>query len=151
MSSLQVRDLITQFLADNSDEKVIDMTGAFEDLRQLLSDNDVEPDAPWLGLDFETDGEEPVSLAADNEKGLYRETGLVILHICAVGKIGVGSDLATRGDALLTLFRGQRIGSIVVEKVSPINTGAGSTLEFDAGYVSGTLIIQYHSDKALGG
>lgn len=151
MSSVQVRTLIREFLAANSSEVVVDLTGHFEDLRELLSVSGVGPDSPWLGLDFSTDGEEPVSLTADNAKGLYREYGIILLHVCAVAKLGVGRDLETRGEVLLNLFRGRRIGSCVIERVSPINTGPGATLEFDAGYVSGSLTATYHSDKALGG
>lgn len=150
MSSSTVRTAIRNFLAAESSEDVVDMTGHFEDLRELLSQSGVAPDAPWLGLDFSTDGEEPVSLTADNEKGLYREYGLILLHVCSVAKIGVGADLESRGETLLNLFRGQRIGAVVIERVSPINTGPGATLEFDAGYVSGTVTLQYYCDKALG-
>lgn len=149
MSSAQVRSAIRGFLTSDSTEDVVDLTGHFEDLRQLLSDSNIQPDAPWLGLEFSTGGEEPVSLAADNEKGLYREYGIILLHICAVARVGVGSNLESRGEVLLNLFRGQRIGSVVVERVTPINTGHGATLEFDAGYVSGTMTIEYHSDRSL--
>lgn len=151
MSSLPVRNLFRDFLQANSAEKVVDITGHFEDLRELLSVSGVAEDSPWLGIDFSADGEEPVSLTADNEKGLYREYGLLMLHVCAIAKIGVGSNLETRAETLLNLFRGRRIGSIVIERVTPLNTGPGATLEFDAGYVSGTVTVQYHSDKALGG
>ena len=150
MSSLAVRTAVRQFLTDNIPaETVVDITGHFEDLRQLLADAGVQPDAPWLGLDFSSDGEEPVSLTADNTRGLYREYGLIQLHVCALAKIGAGADLETRGEALLNLFRGRRIGNIIVERVSPINTGPGATLEFDAGYVSGTVTAQYHYDNTL--
>jgi len=150
MSSSVVRAAIRNFLDAESSEDVVDMTGHFEDLRELLLQNNIDPDAPWLGLDFSTDGEEPVSLTADNGKGLYREYGLILLHVCAVAKIGVGASLEERGEILLNLFRGRRIGAVVVERVSPINTGPGATLEFEAGYVSGTVTVQYYCDKTLG-
>lgn len=150
MSSLGVRTAIRQFLDDNSAESVVDLTGHFEDLRTLLAESGVQPDAPWLGLEFIGDSEEPVSLSADNEKGLYREYGLVQLHVCAVAKIGVGANLESRAEVLRNLFRGRRIGNIVVESVSPINTGPGATLEFDAGYVSGTVSVGYHADSTPG-
>lgn len=147
MSSLEVRNLIKDFLDDNSAETVIDLTGHFEDLRELLVEEDVQPDAPWLGLEFVADDEEPVSLTANNEQGLYREFGLVQLHVCAVSKIGVGVELVSRGDVLQKLFKGRRIGALVVESVRPINTGPGATLEFDAGYVSGTVTVSYKYDS----
>lgn len=147
MSSLEVRTLIKDFLDDNSAETVIDLTGHFEDLRELLVEEDVQPDAPWLGLEFVSDAEEPVSLTANNEQGLYREFGLVQLHVCAISKIGVGVELVSRGDVLQKLFKGRRIGALVVESVRPINTGPGATLEFDAGYVSGTVTVSYKYDS----
>lgn len=147
MSSVAVRNAVRQFLDDNSDETVVDLTGHFENLRDMLNDADVQPDAPWLGLDFSSDGEEPVSLTADNDRGLYREFGLIHLHVCAVAKIGVGSNLESRGEALLNLFRGRRIGNIIIQRVNPLNTGPGATLEFDAGYVSGTVTAEYKFDS----
>lgn len=150
MSSSAVRTQVKDFLEANSSEDVVDMTGHFEDLRQLLADSEVTPDSPWLGLEFIGDSEDPVSLSADNEKGLYREFGLIQLHICAIAKIGVGADIVSRGEILRNLFRGRRIGSIVVESVSPINTGPGATLEFEAGYVSGTVSVSYKHDFSPG-
>lgn len=150
MSSKNVRDEIRTFLSQNSAETVVDLTAQFDDLRSLLAESSVQPDAPWLGLEFVGDAEEPVSLSADNEKGLYREYGLIQLHVCAVAKIGVGATLETRGEVLRDLFRGRRIGAIVVESVSPINTGPGATLEFEAGYVSGTISVGYKYDMTPG-
>lgn len=150
MSSKAVRDLILDFLEDNSTETVVDLTGQFDNLRELLLEEEIQPDAPWLGVEFSSDGEEPVSLAADNTQGLYREVGLVQLHICAIGRIGVGVELVNRGDVLQKLFKGRRIGALVVESARPINTGPGATLEFEAGYVSGTVSVIYHYDSTPG-
>lgn len=150
MSSKAVRDLVMDFLEDNSTETLVDLTGQFEDLRVLLRESEVQPDAPWLGIEFIGDPEEPVSLSATNDKGLYRETGMVQLHICAVAKIGVGASLVDRGEVLRNLFRGERIGGIMIESVSPVNTGPGATLEFEAGYVSGTVSVGYKYDFTPG-
>lgn len=150
MSSSAVRTLVKQFIDDNSDESVVDLTAHFEELSELLAEEGVQPDAPWLGLEFIADDEEPVSLTADNSKGLYRETGLIQLHICSVAQIGAGAGLLTRAEVLRNLFRGRRIGGIVVERVSPMNTGRGATLEFEGGYVSGTVSVAYHYDLTPG-
>lgn len=146
MSSKQVRDIVKDFLASNSDESVVDLTGGFEELRQLLSNNGVQPDAPWLGLEFIGDDEIPRSLAATNDQGLYRETGSVILHVCAQAQLGVGDLMVDRGETLRDLFRGRRIGGFVVEGVTPTNFGPGATLEFEGGYMSGTITISYYFD-----
>lgn len=150
MSSSAVRTLVKDFLEDNSAEIVVDLTGEYADVREMLGEAGVQPDSPWLGLEFAADLEEPVALSADNEKGLYREYGLIQLHICAVAKIGAGNAMLARAETLRNLFRGRRIGGIVVESLTPMNTGPGATLEFEAGYVSGTVTITYHYDLTPG-
>lgn len=149
MSSVYVRTQIKQFLADNSAETVIDMTSQFEDLRNLLAETNIQPDAPWLGLEFIGSDEVPVSLSATNDLGLYRETGAVQLHVVSEARIGVGDSLLTRGETLRNLFRGRRIGDIVIESITPLNTTAGATLEFEDGYMSGTCIMSYYRDLNL--
>lgn len=148
MSSALVRGLVKDFLDENSNEDVIDISAESFELRKLLAAYDLPPDAPWLGLQFIGDNEIPVSLAANNEQGLYRETGSIILHVCAEARIGVQDSLVARGEVLRDLFKGQRIGAIVVEGVTPINFGAGATLEFEGGYVSGTITVSYHADSS---
>jgi hypothetical protein len=149
MSSVYVRTQIKQFLDDNSNEDVVDMTAQFEDLRQLLAEYSIQPDASWLGLQFNGNDEVPVSLSATNDVGLYRETGIVQLHVVSEARIGVGDSLLARGEVLRNLFRGRRIGNIVIESVSPVNTEAGTTLEFEDGYMSGTCIVTYYCDLNL--
>lgn len=146
MSSSQVRTLVNEFLAANSEEVVIDITGHYEEQSDLLHEYDVQPDSPFMALEFVGDDEVPVSLSATNDKGLYRETGSIRLHICAVAKLGVGASLVSRAESLRNLFRGRNIGGIIIESVSPVNTGPGATLEFSGGYVSGSVSISYHMD-----
>lgn len=150
MSSIEVRQQIKSFIAANSSENVIDLTAEFEELRELLSENGLQPDAPWLGIEFIGDSELPVSLAATNDQGLYREIGSVVLHVCAEGRLGVGDSLLARGEILRNLFRGRRIGSVVVEGVTPMNFGPGATLEFEGGYVSGSITLSYYQDLTPG-
>lgn len=150
MSSPIVRDAVKNFLDDSSDEDVVDLSGEFGELKELLGENEIQPDAPWLGIEFIGNEELPISLSATNEQGLYREIGSVLLHVCAEAKIGGGQVIIDRGEVLRKLFRGRRIGSIVVESVSPLNFGPGATLEFDGGYVSGTITVAYHLDISPG-
>lgn len=149
MSSAYVRTQVKQFLDDNSEEVVIDLTAQFADLKQLISEAGLQPEASWLGLQFIGGDEIPVGLAATNDQGLYRETGAVQLHVVAVAKLGVGDGLLTRGETLRNLFRGRRIGDIIVESVTPMNFDLGATLEFEDGYMSGTCTIAYHRDLNL--
>lgn len=149
MSSAAVRTAIKQFLDDNSSETVVDITAAFDDLRGLLAQSGVQPDAPWLGVQFVGGEEIPVSLAATNDQGQYREFGSVILHVCDVGRIGVGDLLINRAETLKNLFRGRRIGDIVVDGMTMINTEAGATLQFEGGYVSGSFQVTFYRDLNL--
>lgn len=147
MSSESVRTLIKNFLAaEIPAETVIDLSTEFAELKDVISAAGLNADDPWLGLTFIGDDELPISLAATNDMGLYREVGSILLHVCAEAKIGVGNSMLTRGEVLRNLFRGRRIGSIVIEGVTPINFGPGATLEFEGGYVSGTIVISYHFD-----
>lgn len=147
MSSTTVRTLVTAFLAAEApSETVIDLSTQFGELREVLAEHNLQPDAPWLGLEFIGDDELPVSLAATNEIGLYRETGSIILHVCTEAKIGAGQSMLARAEALRNLFRGRRISSIVIESVTPVNFGPGATLEFEGGYVSGSITMSYHND-----
>lgn len=151
MSSLAVRTAVLQFLEDNAgSETVVDLTGHYEEMLDMLAEAGLQPDAPWLGIEFIGDEELPVSLAATNDQGLYREFGIIQLHICAVAQLGVGNSMLQRAEVLRDLFRGERIGGIVVESVSPMNTGPGATLEFEGGYVSGTININYYYDVTPG-
>lgn len=151
MSGSNVRTLVKAFLASGAPtESVVDLSGQFDEFNAMLADAGVQPEAPWLGIEFIGGEELPISLSATNDMGLYREIGSVVLHVCAEARIGVGNSIVTRGEALRNLFRGVRIGPIVIESVTPVNMGAGSTLEFDGGYVSGTLTVNYHCDISPG-
>lgn len=148
MSSVYVRTEVKNFLAVNSAETVVDLTAQFGQLREVLADS-VQPDAPWLGLTFIGDDEIPVALAATNDQGKYRETGAIYFHVCAIAKIGVGDSLLTRGEVLRDLFRGRRIGDIIIDNVTPMNFDNGATLDFEGGYISGSFLAGYRRDNDL--
>lgn len=148
MSSVYVRTQVKQFLADNSSESVIDLTAQFGQMREMLAD-EIQPDAPWLGITFIGDDEIPIALAATNDQGKYRETGAIYFHVCAVAKLGVGDSLLTRGEVLRDLFRGRRIGDIIIDNVTPMNFDNGATLDFEGGYISGSFLAGYRRDVDL--
>lgn len=149
MSSEYVRTQIKDFLEANSDEDVIDLTGVFDEIKDLLSEAGIQPSAPWLGIQFVGDDEIPVALAATNDQGKYRETGGIFFHVVSEAKIGVGDSMLTRGEALRNLFRGQRIGGILIESVKPMNFESGATLQFEGGYMAGTFFVEYQRDLDL--
>jgi len=149
VSSAYVRTQITDFLAANSSETVIDLTSQFSEIKELLADNGVQPDGPWLGIEFQGDEEIPIALAATNDQGKYRETGIVYFHIVATASLTAGNAMLNRGETLRNFFRGQRIGDILIDSVSPMNFIGGATLEFEGGYVSGSFVVGYRRDLDL--
>jgi len=149
MSSLYVREQVKQFLADESDETVVDLTAEYEEIHQLLADSEVQPDAPWLGIEFLGDEELPIALAATNDQGKYREFGAIFLHVVDVARLGAGNGLLTRGEDLRNLFRGRRIGSILITGMTTMNFANGATLEFEGGYMSGSFQVSYQRDLDL--
>ncbi len=151
MSSAYVRTQIAAFIAEKaSGEKTLDLTALYGEIKEVIDDADIDPDSPWLGIQYIGDDEVPVGLAANNETGLYRETGAILLHVVDVAGLGVGAKLLTRGEALRNLFRGRRIGDIIIESVSPMNFEDGATLLFEGGYMAGTFSISYQRDLSLG-
>ena len=147
MSSSAVRTLILDFLDTNAPtESVVDLTAQFGEIKEFIADVGVQPESPWLGVQFIGSDEVPISLAATNDQGKYRESGGIYLHIVDVARLGVGPRLLTRGETLRNLFRGTRIGDIIIESVTPLNFDSGATLQFEGGYMSGSFLISYIFD-----
>ena len=143
MSSKYVRDTINQYLSDNSAETFIDISGEFRELLDLVTDNGVTVDDNWVGVQYAASVEEPISVQAK----CYREFGTVLMHIVApISNNVIYDNIITRAETLMTLFRGQRIGDIVIESITPINTEKGTTLEFDNSFTSGTFFVNYYRD-----
>lgn len=151
MSSAYVRSTIKQFLEDNaSEETLVYLTAVYQEIKELLADFEIQPDASWLGVQFIGNDEVPIALAATNDQGLYRETGAIYFHVVAPARLGAGDSLLTRGETLRDLFRGRRIGDIVVESVTPMNFDSGATLQFEGGFMSGSFFVAFHRDLNLG-
>jgi len=150
MSSSYVRSEIKTFLSANSAESdIIDLTAQYSSLTNMLSDNGVDRNDPWLGLQFIGSSEEPITLNSGNTVGKYREIGSVFLHVVERVKNSVADDILTRAEALRTLLRGQRINDIIIESVSPPNFESGATLQFEGGYQSASIIVSYERDLNL--
>jgi len=150
MSSLYVRTQIKDYIGDNAPaETLIDLTSAFQEIKELVEDNGITSNDPWLGIEFVGDDEVPITIPATNDTGKYRESGVVFIHVVGTAKLGAGDALLQRGETLRNLFRGKRIGEIIVESVTPMNFNAGSTLQFEGGYMSGSFLISYQRDLEL--
>lgn len=150
MSSLAVRTLVKNFLTTNAPtEHQVDFSAQYLDLPDLLEQEDLTVDDPWLGLQFVGGDEQPATLPATNVSGRYRETGVIYLHVVEVAKPQVIDSILARAETLRNLFRGQRIGTLLVESITPVVTDSGGTLELEGGFVSGSFLISYYYDLNL--
>lgn len=150
MSSLVVRNAIKNFLAvEVPSEKIIDLSGHYEEIQDLVEDFGLTPDDNWVGIQYLGGDEAPTSLTANNTKGLYREYGVVYLHIVEVIQPNVQDLILSRAETLREKFRGQRIGNVTIEKVGPPNFGTGNTLQFTGNYVAAVFIVDYKFDNIL--
>lgn len=151
MSSKFVRDNILSLLQTEAPtESIIDLTADFLDLSDLLQEEGLTSGDPWLGLQFVGGEEVPMSVEASNQRGKYREHGVIFLHVVELASLGVHNVILNRAEALRDKLRGRRIGnSILIESVSPVNFGKGSTLSFDGGYTAGVIQVDYQRDLDL--
>lgn len=150
MSSLATRTSFKNFITTNAPtETLIDLTGHYEEFQDLIEESGIGPEDPWVGIEFVGSDEIPITVGSTNVQGKYRETGAVYIHVVDIAKLGVSDIILTRAEALRDLFRGQRIDSIFIESVTPVNFGAGATLRFESGYMAGSFIIGYEKDLDL--
>jgi len=150
MSSQTVRNAITNFIqTELPGENLIDLTIEFQEIRDMIEDAGLTSLDPWLGLQFVGGEEVPVDIAASNTVGKYREEGIIYLHIVEIAKLGPKNAIITRADFIRSKFRGQRIGDLVVRRVSPPQTGLGVTLNFEGGYTAALVQVDYSMDFDL--
>ncbi len=144
MSSLYVRTQILDLLTSElPSENVLDLTAEYASVAQMLTQNNLNQNSPWLGVQFVPSSEVPVDIAANNNQGCYRETGVTYLHIVDVTKRNVHTDIIVRGEAVMSTFRGRRLGEIVIEEITPTAFGDTATLNFEGGYSSGAVIVYW--------
>jgi len=146
LSSAYVRTKVKDFLTANSSEtETVDLSVQYKDIFEIV----VSYDSVWLGLEFFGGTEVPITVPATNTQGKYRETGAVYFHVVEPAKAGAVDSILTRGEALRSLLRGQRIESILIEEVTPLNYGSGATLQFEGGFVSASFLASYERDLDL--
>ncbi len=150
MSSLYVRNEFFNFV-DTAlpTENVIDISGEFDNINDFTDANGLNPDDPWLGIQYIGAFEEPVDIVGNNLKGTYREAGSIYIHVVGVAGIGQTNAILTRAEAIRDAIRGQRINDMVIETVAPPTVGGGATLSFTGGLMSATILIEYHRDLNL--
>lgn len=147
MSSGAFRTAILNHLKTNTSENIIDLSGEYEEVQEMLTHNGLQMGATWVGVQFFPSDEFPVDVVGEYKKGHYREEGMVYLHIVDLAYFGAASAITTRADAIRDLLRGARISNnIVIEKVVPVIFGRGATLNFEGGYTAGLVSFEYRRD-----
>jgi nitrous oxidase accessory protein NosD len=150
VSSSYVRTQITNFVGtDLASETLVDLTGVYDELQDVLNAVGVSYEDSWLGMQFIGNEELPINVGADNSQGCYREYGAVYLHIVAMATIGCHTGILSRSETIRNAFRGQRINDIIIENVSPPNFELGATLDFEGGWVSASVVVSYYRDYNL--
>lgn len=150
MSSKYVRDQVKAFIASTfPTEKVIDISAEYREFSDLMEDESIGPDDKFIAIQFIGDRIDTISISSTNTKGCYREFGAIFIHIVEPVENGAIDNILTRGDSYIDAFTSQRLGQVVIEKVNPINTAQGATLEFQGGYTSGSIYMNYYRDRNL--
>lgn len=151
MSSIYVREEVKQFILNNFlNEALVDFTGEYDSIKDMLDKNGLTQRDNFLGIQFLSPDELPASVFSNNTNGKYRETGIIFLHISepVVGG-GEVDKILLRGEVIRDKFRGQRINDVVINSVTPVNFEASGTLQFEGGFTSGSIIVNYYRDKSL--
>lgn len=149
MSSVMVRDAIEGFLQSNSSEKVVILDGEYAEFQDVLDGQGVGTEDKFIALSYIGGDETPISVGANNSSGKYRESGVIYVHIVDIASMGIRDSLLTRGETLRDLFRGRRIGSVLIESVTPVNFESGAALRFEDGYMSCAFMMGYQADLDL--
>lgn len=150
MSSSYVRQEIESFIENNlPSETLVDFTLEYKELKDMLSEKGLNDKSSFLGIQYIGSDELPVSVFSNNENGKYRETGSIFLHIVSPIKKSAKDDILGRAENVRDVLRGQRIGSILINSVTPPNFESSGTLQFDGGFVSASVIVNYMRDKSL--
>ena len=147
MSSSYVRTQVLDFVSSFIDpEKLLDLSGEFREIKELLSDEGISTLDPWTGIEFIPGDEIPITVGADNTSGKYRETGAVYFHIVGVAKLGGSGSILTRAETLRNALRGKRLGNVIIESVSPPSFSDGATLQFEGGFTAASFLASYECD-----
>lgn len=154
MSSKYVRDETKVFLdATFPTSKIVhDMAAEDEEFSFFIEKYGIDKDDEWLGVQFLPASEEPRSLSAGNSFGCYREEGGIFIHVVApVGNDARDLIIAT-AEEIRNAFRSLRYGStsdIAVRSITPPSFEDGATLQFDDGFTSASVILDYYRDFNL--
>lgn len=150
MSSKDVRDSIKTFIGtDIPTETVFDLTNLYDEIDKDLQKAGINYNDSWLGIQFIGSEESPITVLSTNTTGKYREEGAIFLHVVSPAKASATDDILNRTETIRNAFRGKRIGDILILSVAPPNFEAAATMQFESGWTSASIIVNYRRDLNL--
>lgn len=138
MSSGYVRNQLEDYLAENWSDTLFYVVDDHEDISTIPANN---TDA-WVGVEYVSASERVNCLPAN----MWDERGTVFLHIITPNG-WASSHAITYGDKLQRLLRGNRIGSLVIESVSPVISQSPPAIEKTSEWNGFVLVLSYQSIK----
>ena len=139
MSSGYVRLQINSFLEANWTTTDIFYVDDYASIDSIPANN---TDA-WVGVEYPSSVEQVNSIPAN----FWREDGDVLIHIVTPN----GWESATPvsyGDQLQQLLRGQRLGDVVIESVSPVTDASPPALELSSSWHGWAILVSYYSIRS---
>lgn len=139
MSSGYVRLQINTFLEANWTATDIFYVDDYASIDSIPANN---TDA-WVGVEYPSSVEQVNSIPAN----FWREDGDVLIHIVTPN----GWESATPvsyGDQLQQLLRGQRLGDVVIENVSPVTDASPPALELSSSWHGWAILVSYYSIRS---
>jgi hypothetical protein len=139
MSSGYVREKINTFLEANWTTTEIYYVDDYDSIESIPANN---TDA-WVGVEYPGAVETVDSIPAN----FWREDGDVIIHI--VTPNGWNSLKPIQyGDQLQQMLRGQRLGDVVIENVSPVTDASPPALELSSSWHGWAILVRYYSIRS---
>jgi hypothetical protein len=136
MSSKFVRETVQAHFAANWTDTPYHVIDDIDDVESIPT-NDSEP---WVGIEYVAATEQVNCLPAN----LWDERGTIFFHIAIPN--GYPSSLAIDlGEKLRKSLRGVRIGTLVIESVSPPISQSPPAIEWDSPWQGFALICSYQS------
>jgi hypothetical protein len=138
MSSKYVRNQLEDWFADNWTDTPFFIVDDHEDISSIPSNNT----AAWVGIEYVSSSERVNCLPAN----MWDERGTIFLHVVIPN--GWQSVHAIEyGDKLQKLLRGVRMGSLVIESVSPVISQSPPAIERTSEWNGFVLLASYQSIK----
>ncbi len=139
MSSGYVRLQINTFLEANWTTTEIFYVDDYDSIDSIPANNT----NAWVGVEYPTSVEQVNSIPAN----FWREDGDVLIHIVTPNGWNSATPVSY-GDQLQQLLRGQRLGDVVIESVSPVTDASPPALELSSSWHGWAILVSYYSIRS---